>query len=97
MGVIQKTHEEFLNNTFDYPTFTQLNPTHYAQRKDGESFSKQDYYANPQSFKSNFEKFYKVADIFINGIYYDDRAPAFFTVEDMKSKILNKDNCRYFM
>ena len=43
-----------------------------------------DFYENPKDYKSDFHHFTKHADIFINGIYWDNDAPAFFSVEDMQ-------------
>ena len=83
MGFKQVTPTEFLLSPFDHPVFTQLNPEQYAAHKDGKPFALQDFYDNPAEFQSVFFPYAQVADIFINGIFYDQRAPAFFTVEEM--------------
>ncbi len=84
MGIEQVSKEEFLGMSFDKPVFTQLECIDYAARKDGSPFEKQDFYQHPEKFKSIFKPFTEAADIMINGIYWDNRAPAFFTKEDMK-------------
>jgi alanine dehydrogenase len=89
MGIKQVTPAEFLATKFPYPVFTQLNPTQYAARKDGRPFTPQDYYKEPAQFTSAFLPYTQAADIFINGIFYDKAAPAFFTVEDMISPAFN--------
>lgn len=84
MGFQRVAPHDFLTRNFDFPVFTQLNPEQYAARKDGMPFTPQDYYDHPEEFTSAFFPYARVADIFINGIFYDRRAPAFFTIEEMK-------------
>lgn len=85
MGIRQVSPEDFINLNYNEAVFTQLHANDYAVRKDGEIFDKIDFYFHPQLFKSSFARFYKVADIMINGIYWDNHAPAFFTREEMLS------------
>lgn len=80
---------EFLSEKFDEPVYTQLVCKNYAGRIDGNPFDKADFYANPQWFKSIFEPYTKVADIMINGIYWDNAAPQFFTKADMRQPDFN--------
>lgn len=84
LGISQVSPEDFLEKTYDKPVFTQLEISDYAKTKDKSPFKKQRFYANPESFESKFISFTKVADLFINGIYWDNRAPRFFTIEDIE-------------
>ena len=84
MGFKRVSPSDFLFGYYNYPVFTQLNPEQYAARKDGRFFIPQHYYDHPEEFHSAFFPYAQVADIFINGIFYDRRAPAFFTVEEMR-------------
>ena len=86
MGVRQVTPEAFLKEKFREPVFTQLHSTHYVKKKNGETFDTEDFYKHPDLFESAFQPYSKCADIMINGIYWDKRAPAFFTREDMRQK-----------
>lgn len=83
MGIHQVSPEDFLNLSYDEAVFTQLHAVDYAVHKDNEPFDKLDFYFHPEQFKSNFARYYEVADIMINGIYWDNKAPAFFTREEM--------------
>ncbi len=85
MGIREVSAADFLNKDWPEAVFTQIHASDYVARKDGQPFDKADYYAHPEAYKSVFKPYYKAADIFINGIYWDDRAPAFFTVEEMQS------------
>jgi alanine dehydrogenase len=61
----------------------------YVIHKDHKAFEKQDYYTDPSHFNMDFRKYLEVSDVFINGIYWDNRSPAFFALEDMKDKDFN--------
>lgn len=84
MGFKKVAPTDFLVEKYDKPVFTQIHPLDYVARKDDEPFEKQDYYKDPSVFRSTFAKFYRKTDLFINCIFYDKTAPAFFTVEEMR-------------
>ncbi len=69
--------------------YTQLGVTDYAEKKDGSSFSEQDYFDHPEDFIIHFDKYYASADIMINGIYWDSKAPAFFNIKEMTNANFN--------
>lgn len=86
MGFTKVRPLEYFKNTYNIPVFTHLNSFFYSRRKDGEVFDDvQDFYKNPQDYDSDFEHFLPMSDIMINGIYWDNAAPAFFTKEQMDS------------
>lgn len=89
MNIVQVSPEHFLKKQYDYPVYTQIDSEDYVKHKEGEPYSKEEYYSQPKKYIMDFQKFYEVADIFINGIYYDVKAPAFFTVEEMKNDKFN--------
>ncbi len=84
MGILQVNPREFLENEFDEAVFTQVAPQDYVARKDRQAFHTREFYAHPEAYESIFTPFTHAADIMINGIFWDKRAPAFFTVEDMR-------------
>ncbi|GIV32132.1 MAG: alanine dehydrogenase [Saprospiraceae bacterium] len=83
MGIQRVTAQAFLESTFDRAVFAQLSSKEYVRRKDGAPFDKETFYRQPALFESAFLPFAHKAQIFINGIYWDPRAPAFFTLEEM--------------
>ncbi len=84
LGIKKVAPTDFLVEKYDVPVFTQIHPIDYVTRIDGKPFEKQDYYRDPSVFRSTFAKFYRKTDIFINCIFYDKTAPAFFNLEDMR-------------
>jgi len=90
MGIKKVTPIDYVTHSFNEPVFTQLNSFYYAKRKDGKTFdSVQDFYSNPKDYVSDFDHFLTVTDIMINGIFWDNDAPAFFTLDQMKSDEFN--------
>jgi alanine dehydrogenase len=84
MGIRQVSPEAYLQETFDEAVFTQLQCQHYAARIDGQPFHKKDFYKHPEKYKSIFSPYTAKSDIMINGIYWDNEAPSFFTIEEMQ-------------
>ncbi|MDP4709604.1 MAG: NAD(P)-dependent oxidoreductase [Saprospiraceae bacterium] len=85
MGIKQVDPEAFLHQTWEEAVFTQLSNRHYVARKGGKPFEGKDFYAHPEDFCNAFLPYASVADILIHGIFWDTKAPAFFTLEDMRA------------
>lgn len=84
LGIQQVSPPDFLQKDFDKPVFTQLFAQDYVQHREGPRiFNKKHFYAHGEEYISVFEPYARRADIFINAIYYDQRAPRFFTLSDM--------------
>ena len=75
---------DFLYKQFDEIVYTQLESKHMFYRPGHEEFDANDYHQNPKEYKSAFYPFTKVTAVFMNGIYWDKRIPAFFTQEQMQ-------------
>lgn len=84
MDIEQVSPEDFLENEFQHAVFTQLDCIDYAAHKNGETFNLQDFFQNPQNYESIFTPYTQASDLLINGIFWDNKAPAFFTKEEMK-------------
>jgi saccharopine dehydrogenase (NAD+, L-lysine forming) len=84
MGFTYIDPHAYISEHFDKPIYTQISAEDYAKHIDNQYFEKKDYYQDPSVFVSDFAKFYRTTDVFINCIFYDKRAPMFFTLEDMQ-------------
>ncbi|WP_350287732.1 NAD(P)-dependent oxidoreductase [uncultured Croceitalea sp.] len=80
---------EYLNETFDEPVYCQIDASEYNKRKDGVRGNKEDFFANPEEYRSNFFRFAKVTDFYIAGHFYGDGAPYLYTREDAKHEDFN--------
>ncbi len=86
MGVEKVSPEEYLQIKYDKPVYTQVSSASYVTHKDGKPFNKLDFYRHPYNYRSIFAPYYRESDIMMNGIYWDNNAPAFFTKADMKKE-----------
>jgi len=89
MGIREVNPQAFLEKEFDEAVFTQLRCRDYAARKDDAPFDEADFFNNPKAYKSIFTPYTKVADLMVNGIYWDNEAPAFFAGAEMKEPTFN--------
>lgn len=76
--------DEYLNNEFEEPVYTQLDSEEYNRRADGSSFDYAHFYKNPKLYQGNFERFLPHTDMLIAGAYWDPEAPVLFSIEDLK-------------
>jgi saccharopine dehydrogenase (NAD+, L-lysine forming) len=83
MGIEQVSPNDFLTKTFQNCVFTQLGSADYVQHKDGKTYNRADFHTNPQDYNTAFLPYTKVADMFINGIFWKKGAPVFYTESDM--------------
>ncbi len=89
LKIKQLTPKEFLEKDFDEPVFTHLGASDYARRKADGGFDKKEFYAHGDLYESAFAPFARRADLMMHGIFYDKKAPKFFTPEDMASPDFN--------
>lgn len=85
MKIKEVSAEDFLNKTYTYPVFTNIDVLDYNKRKDGTIIDNKDFYEHPMDYVSDFERFTKVADIFITGHFYGNGAPVILTSEMLQS------------
>lgn len=86
MGIRQVTPLDFLEQTYDEPVYVQLQGRDYLHHREDQPFDKLHFYQHPEEYDSTFLPYAKVADIMINGIFWDNKAPAFFTIEEMAAE-----------
>ncbi|CAH1000479.1 hypothetical protein LEM8419_01632 [Neolewinella maritima] len=84
-GLRRVSAAEFLEETED-AVFTQLTIEKYARHQSGKAVVRKHFYKHSEEYVSTFLPYAAVADVFVNGIYWDGKAPAFFTREDMATE-----------
>ena len=85
MGLKEVIPEDFLNKNFDEPVYTQIDVDWYNKHKEGKAFDFQEFFTKPENFEGDFEKFTKVADIYIAGHFYGQGAPYILTQEHLQA------------
>lgn len=81
--------DDFLNKKYSDAVYTHIDVLDYNIRIDGKDLGKEDFYAHPEEYVSNFERFTKVSEIFLAGHFYGNGAPVILSRE-MLSKPDNK-------
>jgi alanine dehydrogenase len=88
IGLEKVSPEDFLAGK-GRAVFTQLHVRDYAKHPSGQPIDKHHFYQHSEEYQSAFGPYAKVADIFVNGIFWDGKAPAFFTKAEMNSDEFN--------
>ncbi|MBF6640190.1 alanine dehydrogenase [Flavobacterium sp. J49] len=77
--------DDFLNKVYSQPVYTQIDVLDYNKRLDGQVLDNNDFYKNPQEYTSDFERFTKVADIYMAGHFHGNNAPDILTQDMLKA------------
>ena len=86
LGIREVTPREFLEQTFSEPVYVHLVPEDFYAQKDGAVWDKADFYHNPENYVSTFKPYTRVCDLMLNAIFWNERIPRFFSLEDMKAR-----------
>jgi saccharopine dehydrogenase (NAD+, L-lysine forming) len=84
-GIKNVSTEAYLNQSFEYPVFTVLRTSDYVKRKGDGGYDRQEFFQQPEKYKSQFLKYAKVSDMLFAAAFWDHRAPRLFELEDIKS------------
>ena len=79
------TPAEFLKNEYSEPVYTQIDPWHYLERKDGSEFDLKHFFKHPYEYKSVFLPYGNAADLFIACHFWNQQTALFMKPEDMAS------------
>lgn len=85
MKIKEISVDDFLNKNYSQPVYTHIDIDDYNKRLDRKPFDKLDFYTNPSLHTSDFERFTKVADIFMTGHFYGNGAPEILTLKMLQS------------
>ncbi|HEX9980357.1 MAG TPA: NAD(P)-dependent oxidoreductase [Flavobacterium sp.] len=86
MKIKRVSAEDFLTKNYSDIVYTQIDVLDYNKRNDGRIIDNQDFYRNPTEYVSDFERFTKVADMFIAGHFCGNDAPVILSREMLMSK-----------
>lgn len=76
--------DDFINQNYDFPVFTQLSSENYVARSDGKPYDSTAFYADGAGHVSIFSRYLKTADIYIACHYWKEGSPFLFTRDDLK-------------
>lgn len=89
---------DFVKNEFGETVYTLLDLENLYERKDGEKLIHSHFYNNHEMYVSKFKTFSKIADVLINGVYWDSKMVKHFEKEetmadDFKIKLIADISC----
>ncbi|MFY0674408.1 MAG: alanine dehydrogenase [Bacteroidia bacterium] len=85
-GIRQVSPDEIINQYFDECVFAVLGVNELYKNEDGSNIDLSSFYKDPTNSVNAFMPYTRVADVLIHGIYWDYRAPALFSKQDIKSE-----------
>lgn len=88
MKIRRVSSVDFLTQQFNEAVYCQLETEEMFGKGENDTFDT-GFYSDPSGYHSLFKPYTQVADIMINGIYWDSNGPAFFSKEDMKDADFN--------
>ncbi len=83
-GIREVSPEEFLNQEFNEPVFTHLKAKDYYARADGKPFDRNAFFESGEGHVSTFDRYLKVANMYVACHYWDASSPFIFTRDDLK-------------
>jgi alanine dehydrogenase len=87
LPIKEVTPEEYLSKEFDEPVYTQLEVEDYYGRLDGSEFVKREFYSNPEQFKSTFDRYVPLSNMYIPCHYWSSKSPVILPNEVLKSNL----------
>jgi hypothetical protein len=89
LPIKEVTPEEYLSKQFDEPVYTQLEVEDYYGRLDGSEFVKKEFYSNPELFKSTFDRYVPLSDMYIPCHFWSSKSPVI-----LPNEVLKSNSCR---
>ena len=86
MGVVEVEPDEFLEKKFSYPVYTQIKGADLYERKTDRSYSREDFHNHPENYQCKFLPYASVADILMNGVYWEKNIPRLFEKADVQNE-----------
>lgn len=84
-GLRQVSKEEFIHEPTTEPVYCVLRTKDlYARKQDG-GFDREEFHQYPERYICNFAPYYQHADVMMNTIFWDPKAPVFFSNAEMAS------------
>ena len=86
MGIHEVEPEDFLKKDFPYPVYTQLKGGDLYEHKINKSYRREDFHQHPEEYQCKFLPYAAVADILMNGIFWDKNMPRLFHRNDISDQ-----------
>lgn len=90
--------EEFLNKTYSKPVYAKIEPQDYVKHNTNKEFELSHFFNYPKEYQSTFERYCKVADLYVACHFWNPHSPQFITQDiakapDFKMKVIADVSC----
>src|SRR6478672_4802273 len=82
MGGVEVEPDEFIEKKFSYPVYTQIKGADLYERITDKGYSREDFHLHPENYQCKFLPYAAVADILMNGVYWEKNIPRLFEKTD---------------
>jgi len=86
VGVVEVEPDEFLEKKFSYPVYTQIKGADLYERMTDKGYSREDFNLHPENYQCKFLPYAAVADILMNGVYWEKNIPRLFEKTDVQKE-----------
>jgi alanine dehydrogenase len=86
MEIHEAEPDEFRTADFSYPVYVHLKGADLYVNKITGTYTRKEFHEHPEYYKCLFENYISETDILLNGIYWYEKVPRLFEMEDMKNK-----------
>lgn len=86
MEIHEAEPDEFRSTKFSYPVYVHLKGADLYVNKLTGTYTRKEFHEHPEYYKCLFEDYISETDILLNGIYWYEKVPRLFQMEDMKNE-----------
>lgn len=86
MEIHEAEPDEFKTTQFSYPVYVHLKGADLYVNKLTGIYTRKEFHDHPEYYKCLFEDYISETDILLNGIYWYEKVPRLFQMEDMKKE-----------
>ncbi len=84
MEIHEAEPEEYKSTTFPYPVYVHLKGADLYVNKLMGKYTRKEFHEHPENYKCLFSDYISETDVLLNGIYWYEKVPRLFQLEDMK-------------
>lgn len=86
MEIHEAEPDEYKTTDFSYPVYVHLKGADLYVDKITEKYTRKEFHDHPEKYKCLFEDYISETDILLNGIYWYEKVPRLFQMDDMKKE-----------
>ena len=84
MEIHEAEPDEYKSTNFSYPVYVHLKGADLYVNKLTGTYSRKEFHDHPENYKCLFSDYISETDILLNGIYWYEKVPRLFQLDDMK-------------